>query len=109
MSAVKIRKHRETGFLRWIQNRIFFFLLLLLTLVLILVAYMYIRNDLNDTSATNLNLSEECSALRQDIIYLESEINELRRPGYIQRTAKEELGMIDSRPQADAIIVKKRK
>jgi hypothetical protein len=98
MSAVKIRKHRETGFLRWIQNRIFFFLLLLFTLVLILVAYMYIRNDLNNTSA-----------LRQDIIYLESEINELRRPGYIQRTAKEELGMIDSRPQADAIIVKKRK
>ncbi|MDZ7797462.1 MAG: hypothetical protein U5N56_10675 [Candidatus Marinimicrobia bacterium] len=109
MTAVKIHKHRETGILRWIQNRIFFFVTVLFVLVLVLIAYMYIRNALNDTSARNLVLSNDCSRLQQEIIYLESEINEYRRPGYIKRIAEEELKMIDSQPQADAIIVKKRK
>ncbi len=109
MSAVKIHKHRETGFLRWIQNRIFFFLMVLMILVLTLIGYMYIRNALNETSARNLALDNTCSRLEQEIIYLESEINELRRPGYIKRIAGEELGMIDARPQGDVIIIKKRK
>lgn len=105
MKKVKINQ-RKTGFLKkMIRNPYVFAFLILMTLVLTLVAYMYIRNSLNLVSSINLSLKEDCRRLEQENIFLESEINELKRPGRIRQIAQEELGMISSKPKAEAVVV----
>ncbi|MBN2780500.1 MAG: hypothetical protein JXR21_00885 [Candidatus Marinimicrobia bacterium] len=109
MSRPPIRTRQQKGFMHWIENPYLFFFLLLLLLVSTLVAYMYVRNGLNSVIAGNLALSNACTAKQQEVVYLRNEINELSRPGNIQRIAHERLGLVNSTPQADAIIIRKRK
>ncbi|MDD3095174.1 MAG: cell division protein FtsL [Candidatus Neomarinimicrobiota bacterium] len=103
----KIRFYqRKTGFLKKLTGNAYFFgFLILMILVLALVAYMYIRNNLNLVSSINLSLQEDCRRLEQENIFLESEINELKRPGRIRQIAQEELGMVSSKPKAEAVLV----
>ncbi|MBW6458095.1 MAG: septum formation initiator family protein [FCB group bacterium] len=100
-------KRNGSFFIRLVENNYVFGFMLFFIIVGTLVAYLYIRNDLNAVNARNLALHNSCSRMYQESIFLESEVNELKRPGRIQRIAREELGMVNSRPQADAIIVKK--
>ncbi|MCK4813651.1 MAG: septum formation initiator family protein [Candidatus Marinimicrobia bacterium] len=109
MTRIKIYSHKSTGIIRWLDNPILFFVLIFLIIIASLVAYMYVRNGLNSISARNLALRNECIKKQQEIIYLKSEVIDLSRPGYIQSIAREQLGMVNSIPQADAIIVKTRK
>lgn len=102
-------KQHKTGFMETlIANSYMFGFLLLLIVVGSLVSYMYIRNSLNLVSSTNILLKEDCARLEQENIFLESEINELKRPGHIRKTAQEELGMINSKPKPDAVILLKK-
>jgi cell division protein FtsL len=108
MKKTRIRHHKPGIGEKWISSHYVFGFLVLVLLVTNLVAYMYMRNHLNLVSSSNLLLKEHCSRLEQENIFLESEINELKRPGHIRRIAQEELGMISSKPKADAVIVVKR-
>ncbi len=100
-------KRKGSLLMKGIENNYVFGFILFFLIVGTLVAYLYVRNDLNAVNARNLALRNACSRMHQENIFLESEVNELKRPGRIQRIAREELGMVNSRPQADAIIVKK--
>lgn len=108
MSA-NIKTHHDVQRKSLIDNRIFFSILLMLIFVATLVGYMYIRNALDSVIARNLTMQSNNAGLQQDIIYLKSEIIDLSRPGHIQEIAREQLGMVNSTPQADAVFVKKRK
>jgi cell division protein FtsL len=107
-NRIKTRRN-EPLILKWIDNAYFFGFILFITVVFSMIGYLYIRNAMNDTNTRNLALRNACSKMRQEIIFLESEVIELKRPSRIQRIAREELGMINSQPQADAVIVTKEK
>jgi len=106
---VNIKTHHDVEKKKLLDNKIIFFFILLLFFVSTLVAYMYIRNDLDSLIASNLTIKSDNDQLQQKVIYLESEIIDLKKPGQIQKIAKEELGMVNSIPQADVIFVKKNK
>ncbi len=109
MREKKIKTHHDVKRTQLVDNRIVFFLLLMIILVVTLVGYMYIRNGLDSLISRNITMKNNNSQLQQEIIYLKSEIIDLSRPGHIQRIAQEQLGMVNSTPQADAIFVKKKK
>ncbi len=103
-----IHSHKSTGIIRWLDKPIFFSVLIFLIIVANLVAYMYVRNGLNSISTRNLALRNECLKKQQENIYLKNEVIDLSKPGHIQSIAREQLGMVNSIPQAEAIIVRKR-
>lgn len=107
MSA-KIKTPRDVNRTKLIDNKIFFLVLLILVFVTTLVAYMYIRNGLDALIARNIEMKRSNDQLHQEILYLETEIIYLSRPGHIQALAHEQLGLVNSTPQAEAIFVKKR-
>jgi|GEM_PF-1127582 len=108
MSA-KVRNHHDVNRTRLIDNKIFFMILLIVIFVATLVGYMYIRNALDALIARNITMKTSNDQLQQEILYLETEIIYLARPGHIQELAHEQLGLVSSTPQAEAIFVKKRK
>lgn len=105
MKRKGIRQHKPGFIEALVANNYMYSFLLLLISVGSLISYMYIRNSLNLVSSTNILLREDCAKLEQENIFLESEINELKRPGHIRKTAEEELGMINSKPKPDAVIL----
>ncbi len=107
--SMSIKTHHDVEKKKLLDNRIIFLFILLLLFVSTLVAYMYIRNGLDSLIASNLTIKSDNDQLQQKVIYLESEIIDLTRPGQIQKNAKEQLGMVNSTPQADVIFVKKKK
>ncbi|MEA2076659.1 MAG: cell division protein FtsL [Candidatus Marinimicrobia bacterium] len=109
MRTKNVKTHYDIQRIRLIDNKIIFSLLLMIILVATLVGYMYIRNGLDSLISRNLTMKSNNAQLQQEIIYLDSEIINLSRPGQIQRIAQEQLGMVNSTPQADAIFVKKKK
>jgi cell division protein FtsL len=104
----KVKTHQDVNRTRLIDNKIFFLVVLMLIFVATLVGYMYIRNGLDALIARNLSMKSSNAQLQQDILYLETEIIDLSRPGHIQELAHEKLGLVNSPPQAEAIFVKKR-
>lgn len=108
MSA-KVKNHHDVNRTRLIDNKIFFLVLLMLIFVATLVGYMYIRNGLDAVIARNIDMKAQNDQMQQEILYLETEIIYLSRPGHIQELAHEQLGLVNSTPQAEAIFVKKRK
>ena len=108
MSA-KVKTPQDVNRKRLIDNKIFFLVLLIVIFVATLVGYMYIRNGLDALIARNIEMKRSNDQLQQQILYLETEIIYLARPGHIQELAQEQLGLVNSTPQAEAIFVKKRK
>ena len=108
MSA-KVKTPQDVNKTRLIDNKIFFLVLLILIFVATLVGYMYIRNGLDALISRNLAMKSSNDQLQQEILYMQTEIIYLSRPGHIQEIAHEQLGLVNSTPQAEAIFVKKRK
>lgn len=105
----KVKTHLDIERKREINIRALLIICLTVMLVLTLVSYMYIRNGLDSLVARNLTMETNNAKLEQKIKYLQSEVNELSRPGLIRQKAEQELGLVNSTPQAEAIYVKKRK
>lgn len=103
-----IRQRKQGFWQRVLGNSYVFAFLLLCVFVGSLVTYMYIRNNLNLVSSSNIILRQDCNRLEQENIFLESEVNELKRPGHIRKVAQEELGLISSKPKPDAVIILKK-
>lgn len=108
MIGSNVKTHLDVGKGQLLDNKVVFFLIIMIIFVITLVGYMYVRNGLDSLSSRNLAMKSNNAQLHQEILYLESEIIDLSRPGQIQRIAKEQLGMVNSKPQADAIFVKKK-
>ena len=82
--SMSIKTHHDVEKKKLLDNRIIFLFILLLLFVSTLVAYMYIRNGLDSLIASNLTIKSDNDQLQQKVIYLESEIIDLTRPGQIQ-------------------------
>ena len=87
----------------------FFYFLIMLMIVMSLVSYMYVRNGMDAITSRNLAMKSNNIKLEQEIKFLQSEVNDLSRPGQIMAIAGEQLDLVNSTPQADAIFVKKKK
>ena len=109
MSKPEIKTHLDFDERRQLGVKTVMTILVILTLVATLVSYMYIRNGLDAVMARNLAMETSNNKLEQKIKYLQSEVNDLSRPGRIREAAEKELGMVIATPQADAVYVKKRK
>lgn len=106
---IKVKTPHDVNKKKILENKTFFLVMLMLLFVATLIGYMYIRNGLDSLISRNMSMKESNSQLQQNILYLETEIIYLSRPGYIQELAHEQLGLVNSAPQAEAIFVKKRK
>ena len=91
------------------KGNFFFYFLIIFMIVATLVAYMYVRNGMDAITSRNLAMKSNNIKLEQEIKFLQSEVNDLSRPGQIRSIAGEQLGLVNSTPQADAIFVKKNK
>ena len=109
MSKFDAKTHHDVGRIPVLERPGVFNLLMMLILVLTLVMYMYVRNGLESLVSHNVSMRASNAQLQQEIVYLNSELNDLSRPGQIQLTAKKQLGMIASTPQTDVIFVPRKK
>ena len=82
--------------------------MIMFMIVASLVAYMYVRNGLDALTTRNLAMKTNNLKLEQETKFLQSEVNDLSRPGQIRTIAGDQLGLVNSTPQPDAIFVKKR-
>ncbi len=105
----KIVKPQDINKVAFLEKPFVFKGLMILMVVLTLILYMYIRNGLEAYNSRNITLEENNAQMQQELVYLNSELNDLSRPGEIQKLAKEKLGMVNSTPQADVIFITKRK
>ncbi|MFA6619073.1 MAG: septum formation initiator family protein [Candidatus Neomarinimicrobiota bacterium] len=109
MSRASIKTHQNINKKAFLERPFIFNGILILLVVISLISYMYIRNGLEAYNSRNITLKESNSRLQQELVYLKSEINDLSRPGQIQKKAKEKLGMVNSTPQRDIIFIAKKK
>lgn len=109
MSKFDAKTHHDVGRIPLLQRSGIFNFLMMFILVFTLVMYMYVRNGLESLTSRNMNMRNSNAQLQQEIVYLSSELNDLSRPGQIQQTAKNQLGMVNSTPQADVIFVTKKR
>ena len=105
----KVVKPQDINKVAFLEKPFVFKGLMIVSIVLTLIFYMYIRNGLEAYTSRNITLEESNAQLQQELVYLNSELNDLSRPGEIRKLAKEKLGMVNSTPQADVIFIAKRK
>ena len=105
----KVKTNKDLNKVHILERPMVFRGILILLIVFTLISYMYIRNGLESYNSNNIDLKESNSQLQQELVFLSSELNDLSRPGHIQKKAKDKLGMVNSTPQADVIFVAKRK
>ncbi len=108
MKKSNIKTHLDTDKKNEKNGNIFFYFLLILMIVASLVGYMYIRNGKDALTTRNFAMKSNNIKLEQEIKFLQSEVNDLSRPGQIRSIAGEQLGLVNSTPQPDAIFVKKK-
>ena len=108
MKKSNIKTHLDTDKKNEKNGNILFYFLLILMVVASLVGYMYIRNGIDALTTRNLAMKNNNIKLEQEIKFLQSEVNDLSRPGQIRSIAGEQLGLVNSTPQPDAIFVKKK-
>jgi cell division protein FtsL len=108
MKKSNIKTHLDTDKKNEKKSNIFFYFLLILMVVASLVGYMYVRNGIDALTTRNLAMKSNNIKLEQEIKFLQSEVNDLSRPGQIRSIAGEQLGLVNSAPQPDAIFVKKK-
>lgn len=108
MSKVTTKTHQDLDKKPVLEKPFVFNIMMVMLLVIALVFYMYIRNGLEGYTSRNISLEEANSQLQQELVYLNSELNDISRPGQIQKIAKEKLGMVNSTPQADVIFISKK-
>ncbi len=109
MTKPNIKTHLEVNKQNEKKGNFVFYFVIILMIVASLVGYMYGRNGLDAVTTRNLALKSNNIKLEQEIKFLQSEVNDLSRPGQIQTIAGEQLGLVNSTPQPDAIFVKKNK
>lgn len=109
MTKQNIKTHLDVEKKDEKKGNILFYFLIMFMIVASLVAYMYVRNGLDALTTRNLAMKSNNIKLEQEIKFLQSEVNDLSRPGQIRLIAGEQLGLVNSTPQADAIFVKKKK
>lgn len=109
MRKATIRTHQNVNKKAFLERPFIFKGILILLIVASLISYMYIRNGLEAYNSRNITLKESNSQSQQELVYLKSELNDISRPGQIQKIAREKLGMVNSTPQADLIFVPRKK
>ena len=109
MKKSNIKTHLDTDKKNEKNGNILFYFLLILMVVASLVGYMYIRNGIDALTTRNLAMKSNNIKLEQEIKFLQSEVNDLSRPGQIRLIAGEQLGLVNSTPQPDAIFFEARR
>ncbi len=108
MKKPNIKTHLEIEKKNENKGNVLFYFLIMFMIVASLVGYMYGRNGLDALTTRNLAMKTNNIKLEQEIKFLQSEVNDLSRPGQIRSIAGEQLGLVNSAPQPDAIFVKKK-
>ena len=108
MKKPNIKTHLEIEKKNENKGNVLFYFMIMFMIVASLVAYMYVRNGLDALTTRNLAMKTNNLKLEQETKFLQSEVNDLSRPGQIRTIAGDQLGLVNSTPQPDAIFVKKR-